>query len=177
MTDRHHLLKAVSRSNIVINMIGAQKETWNFSFRDVHVEIAKRIADATTKAPELERFIHVSAMGANSAAPSQRLRSKAEGDAVVKQICPSVTIIKPGYMIGIEDRFYNYVASLGKSLPFVPLIDGGSTRVQPVYVRDVADAMMQALKDKGTSGKTYTLAGPEIMTCVAQMSSVCGMFV
>ena len=164
ISDRHQLIKAVSRSNIVINMVGAHQETWNFSFRDVHVEIAKRIADATTKAPDLERFIHVSAMGASIDAPSRRLCSKAEGDEVVKQINPSVTIIKPSCMIGIEDRFYNCLASLGKSLPFVPLIDGGNTKVQPVYVRDVADAMMQVLKDKSTSGKTYSLAGPEVMT-------------
>lgn len=164
VTDRQELQKAVSRSNIVINLVGAQMETWNFSFRDVHVEIAKRIADATSKAPNLERFIHVSAMGARSSAPSMRLQSKAEGDEVVKQICPQVTILKPGYMIGIEDRFYSAIATLGKALPFVPLVDGGQTKIQPVYVRDVADAMMQALKDSETSGKTYTLAGPEIMT-------------
>lgn len=164
MTDRQELQKAVSRSNIVINLVGAQMETWNFSFRDVHVEIAKRIADATSKAPNLERFIHVSAMGARSNAPCMRLQSKAEGDEVVKQICPQVTILKPGYMIGIEDRFYSALATLGKALPFVPLVDGGQTKIQPVYVRDVADAMMQALKDSETSGKTYTLAGPEIMT-------------
>lgn len=145
-------------------MVGAQQETWNFSFRDVHVEIAKRIAEATTKAPEMERFIHVSALGAYHSAASRRLRSKAEGDEVVKQICPSVTIMKPGYMIGIEDRFFNNIASLGKYLPFIPLIDGGNTKVQPVYVRDVADAMMQALKDKATQGKTYSLAGPDILT-------------
>lgn len=158
------MIKAVARSNIVINLVGAQKETWNFTFRDVHVEIAKRIAEATNKAPHLERFIHVSAMGAHSSAPSQRLRSKAEGEEVVKQIAPHVTIMKPAYMIGIEDRFYNSIASIGKSLPFIPLIDGGHTKIQPVYVRDVADAIMQVLKDKGTSGKTYTLAGPEVLT-------------
>jgi len=164
ISDREQLMKAVSRSNIVINLVGSQVETWNFSFRDVHVEIAKRIAEAALKAPHLERFIHVSAMGASKDAPSDRLRSKAEGDEVVKQICPDVTIIKPSYMIGYEDRFYNNVAMLGKAFPFVPLVDGGTAKVQPVFVRDVADAIVQCLVDRSTMGKTYNLAGPQIMT-------------
>lgn len=67
-------------------------------------------------------------------------------------------------MIGAEDRFFNTIAMLGKSLPFIPLVDGGDTRLQPVYVKDVSDAIVEALRTQDTCGKTYHLAGPEVIT-------------
>lgn len=82
----------------------------------------------------------------------------------MRSIIPDATIYKLGHMVGTEDRMYNNYAQLAKSLPFIPVIGGGSTRVQPVYVRDVADAVIASLKTKAALGQDYYLAGPEVMT-------------
>ncbi|GMH38510.1 hypothetical protein BSKO_06394 [Bryopsis sp. KO-2023] len=162
--DESKIKHAISQSSVVINLMGAQLETWNFSYNDIHVEAARRVAQIAKASPLVERFIHVSALGADTSASSERLKSKLEGEKQVLEVIPESTVFRPGYIVGIEDRFYNVIASLGKSLPYIPLIDGGATRVQPVYVRDVADALLESLKSKDTCGKTYNLAGPDILT-------------
>eukprot|EP00803_Ostreobium_quekettii_P001733 evm.model.scf_924.6 EVM.evm.TU.scf_924.6 scf_924:37851-40740(-) len=162
--DEDQIRHAISRSSIVINLVGAQMETWNFSFQDVHVDAAQRIARIAAESPNCERLVHVSALGASEDAHSERLRTKAKGDKAVQEAFPDVSILRPSYMIGSEDRLFNNIADLGKNLPFVPLVDGGDTRFQPVYVRDVADAIVEVLKTRDTCGKIYHLAGPEIIT-------------
>lgn len=144
--------------------MGAQSETWNYSYNDIHVDAARRVAEIAAASPLCERFVHVSALGAHESASSMRLKSKAEGEQAVLDALPNATILSPGYMIGIEDRFFNLIASLGKSLPYVPVIDGGDTKVQPVYVRDVAVALIQVLRNYETCGKTYNLAGPNVIS-------------
>ena len=89
---------------------------------------------------------------------------QAEGERIVREILPQATIFKPAQMTGTEDRLLNSYARLAKKFPFIPLIDGGGTRVQPTYVRDVADAIVGSLNYKDTSGNTYYLGGPEVLT-------------
>lgn len=91
---------------------------------------------------------------------------QAEGEKVVREIIPGATIFKPAQMTGVEDRLLNNYAQLAKKFPFIPLIDGGETRLQPTFVRDVADAIVGSLNSKDTAGKTYHLGGPEVLTCV-----------
>ena len=87
-----------------------------------------------------------------------------EGEEVTKKIIPEATIFKAAQMTGVEDRLLNNLAGLAKLLPFIPLVDGGHTKLQPVYVRDVADAIIGSLNSGDTAGKTYHLGGPEVMS-------------
>jgi uncharacterized protein YbjT (DUF2867 family) len=89
---------------------------------------------------------------------------QAAGDKAVRSIIPTATIFKPAHMIGTEDRLYNNFAQLAKKLPFMPLVGGGETRLQPTYVRDVADAVLFSMKSKDTLGQDYHLAGPQVLT-------------
>lgn len=93
-----------------------------------------------------------------------RAKNQAAGDAAVRAILPQATIFKPAHVVGIEDRLTNTYASLAKQLPFIPLVGGGETKLQPTYVRDVADAVTLSLKTKESLGKDYYLAGPEVLT-------------
>lgn len=82
----------------------------------------------------------------------------------MRSIIPNATIFKPAHLVGPEDRLYNNFAQLAKKLPFMPLIGGGETKLQPTYVRDVADAVIHSLKTKESLGKDYYLAGPETLS-------------
>lgn len=89
---------------------------------------------------------------------------QAAGDAAVRSILPFATLFKPAHVVGTEDRLYNTYATMAKQIPFTPLVGGGETKLQPTYVRDVADAVIHSLKTKESLGKDYYLAGPEVMT-------------
>jgi len=162
--DDEFIRHAVSQSNVVINLIGSERETPRFKFQEVHVDIAQRIAQAAADSGVCERLIHTSCLGATLDAPSRRLQTKAEGDAKVLEAFPAATILKPAYMTGVEDRFLNMYTRLLMNMPFLPLVGGGDAKVQPVYVRDVAQAFMEVLKTKDSKGKTYNLAGPKTFT-------------
>ncbi|CAK0735404.1 hypothetical protein CVIRNUC_000575 [Coccomyxa viridis] len=159
-----HIRDAIKRSNVVINVIAKDKETWNFGFEEVNVDIPRRIAKLAAENPLTERFLHFSCIGASKDSASRRLRTKAEGEEAVRSIIPDATIYKLAHMVGTEDRMYNNYAQLAKMLPFIPIFDGGRTKLQPVYVRDVADAVISSLKRKEAVGKDYYLAGPDIFT-------------
>ena len=87
-----------------------------------------------------------------------------EGEKAVRRLLPKATIFKAAHLIGVEDRLFNNYAQLAKKFPLIPLIDGGLNRLQPVWVRDVADGMVNALKDVDAQGKDYYLAGPNTFT-------------
>jgi NADH dehydrogenase (ubiquinone) 1 alpha subcomplex subunit 9 len=156
--------KAISQSDLVINFIGADNETWNYSFEEVHVDIPARLARLAKEAG-VERFLHFSALGASHSAPSRRLRTKAAGeDAVSSEFGDTATIFRPAPITGTEDRLFNRYARMIKALPAMPLIDGGEQRMQPVWVRDVSKAVVNALHTFDSLGKTYDLAGPDVFT-------------
>ena len=94
----------------------------------------------------------------------QTLRAQAAGEAVVREAFPSATIVRPAVLVGVEDRLFNSYARLAKLLP-VLLPDGGAGKLQPVFVRDVAAAIVESLKDRATLGKDIELAGPAVFTC------------
>jgi NADH dehydrogenase (ubiquinone) 1 alpha subcomplex subunit 9 len=168
--DEDAVRRAISRSNVVINMVGSAQETWNYKFEEVHIEWPARLARAIKESGKVERFIHLSCLGAEADAPSRRLRTKAAGEEVVRsELGPISTIFKPAVMTGTEDRLFNMYASMAKRLPIFPLINGGSTRMQPVWVRDVAAAIMNSLKTYDSLGKTYHLAGPDVMSVAEQV--------
>lgn len=109
-------------------------------------------------------MVHVSAIGANADSTSRYARAKAAGEAAVLAAAPSATIMRPSVVFGPEDQFTNRFAGLARISPVLPLIGGGLTKMQPVYVGDVATAIADAVTGKTRPGATYELGGPEVMT-------------
>jgi NADH dehydrogenase len=109
-------------------------------------------------------MVHVSAIGANDRSSSQYARSKAAGENAVRAALPSATIMRPSVLFGPDDAFTNRFAALARLSPVLPLIGGGTTRMQPVYVADVASAIADAVDGKAKAGATYELGGPEVLT-------------
>ena len=110
------------------------------------------------------RMVHVSAIGADENSPSRYARSKAAGEKAVLAAVPSATILRPSVVFGPEDQFTNRFAALPRMSPVLPLIGGGATKLQPVYVGDVATAVADAVDGKTKPGATYELGGPEVLT-------------
>ncbi|CAM4445784.1 NADH dehydrogenase [ubiquinone] 1 alpha subcomplex subunit 9, mitochondrial isoform X1 [Caretta caretta] len=157
--DKDSTRRAVEHSNVVINLVGQEWETKNFSFEDEFVNIPRDIAQVTREAG-VEKLIHISHLNADMKSPSKYLRNKAVGERVVREEFPDAIIMKPAEIFGREDRFFNYYANM-RSFGGVPLIAlGKKTEKQPVYVVDVAKAIISAIKDPDAKGKTYALTGP-----------------
>lgn len=154
--DEAKIREAVSRSNVVINLVGAEKETWNWRFDEVHAKFPGQLARICAETPSVEKFIHVSCLGAASDAPSHRLRSRYEGERAVRAALPSATVVRLGPVVGAEDRFFNRMAALIKGMPRFLLVDGGANRVQPVWIKDVAKGFHNLLAQDGWDGKAST---------------------
>ncbi|KAM3223688.1 hypothetical protein ACQJBY_057194 [Aegilops geniculata] len=163
--DLNSIKTAVAKSNVVINLIGREYETRNYGFEEVNHQMAEQLAMISKEHGGIVRFIQVSALGASASSPSKLLRAKAAGEESVLKEFPEATIMRPATLIGTEDRILNRWAMYAKNWGFLPLFGGGATKFQPVYVVDVAAAIVNSLKDDGTSmGKTYELGGPDIYT-------------
>lgn len=154
--------RAVDGAALVVNLVGILSERRSGDFQRVHVEGAGRIARVATEMG-VERVVHVSAIGADPASPSQYGATKGAGEAAVRQACAGATILRPSYVFGPEDHFFNRFAAMARTSPIMPVI-AGSTRIQPVYVGDVADAVMAALARSDAAGATYELGGPRVWT-------------
>ncbi|KAJ7423129.1 NADH dehydrogenase [ubiquinone] 1 alpha subcomplex subunit 9, mitochondrial [Willisornis vidua] len=156
--DKDSIRRAVEHSNVVINLVGKEWETRNFKFEDEFINIPQSIAQISREAG-VETLIHISHLNANMKSPSKYLRTKAVGEKVVREEFPNAIILKPSEMFGREDRFLNHYANM-RWFGGVPLIALGKKTVkQPVYVVDVAKAIINAIKNPDAKGKTYALAG------------------
>ncbi|XP_068659929.1 NADH dehydrogenase [ubiquinone] 1 alpha subcomplex subunit 9, mitochondrial isoform X2 [Aristolochia californica] len=163
--DENSVKAVMAKANVVINLIGRDYETRNYSFEEVHHVMAEQIAVLAREHGGIARLVQLSCLGASSSSPSRMLRAKAAGEESVLRKFPEATIMKPAVLIGTEDRILNRWAQFAKKWSFLPLIGDGSTKIQPVYVVDVAAAVVASLKDDGTSkGKIYELGGPEVFT-------------
>jgi uncharacterized protein YbjT (DUF2867 family) len=158
-------------ADAVINLVGILYESGAQRFQALHAEAAGALARAAAE-HRVARLIHFSALGANPQSASVYARSKAEGEKRVREAFPEATIIRPSIVFGPEDDFFNRFAQLARISPVLPLIGGGHTRFQPVYVRDVAEAIAVALSDIRAVGTTYEFGGPEIMTLKQVMQLV-----
>ncbi|KAG8579763.1 hypothetical protein GDO81_011041 [Engystomops pustulosus] len=157
--DRDSTRQALQHSNVVINLVGKEWETRNFKFDDVFVNIPKEIATLAQEAG-VEKFIHLSHLNADMKSPSKLLRNKAVGEEAVREAFPEAVILRPAEIYGREDKFLNYYANM-RWFGGVPLISLGQKTVkQPIYVVDVAKAIVNIIKDPDSAGKTYALAGP-----------------
>ncbi|KAI7734859.1 hypothetical protein M8C21_008797 [Ambrosia artemisiifolia] len=152
--DENSIKAVMAKANVVINLIGREYETRNYSFEEISKEHGG-----------IMRFIQVSCLGASKSSPSRMLQAKAAAEESILRELPEATILRPAVMIGTEDRILNPWAQFAKKYNFLPMIGGGSTKIQPVYVADVASAVVAALKDDGSSmGKVYELGGPDVYT-------------
>lgn len=152
---------AVRDSHVVINLVGVLAESGGQTFDAVQAKGAETVAKAAAAAGA--SLVHVSAIGADAESPSRYAKAKAAGEAAVTAAVPSATIFRPSVMFGPEDQFTNRFAALARMSPVLPLI-GGQTKMQPVYVGDVATAIADAVDGKAKPGATYELGGPEVLT-------------
>lgn len=160
--DASQLRRLVAGCDAVINLV-AILHGRPADFDKVHVALPRQLAQACVEAG-VKRLLHVSALGVGEGAPSNYLRSKTAGEAALKaQRGLELTILRPSVIFGAEDRFLNLFASLQKVFPLMPLA-GASARFQPVWVGDVARALVHSLDDRDTIGRTYECAGPQVYT-------------
>ena len=152
---------AMRGASVVVNLVGILTESGAQTFNAVQARGAQTIAEAASRIGA--RVVHVSAIGADENSPSGYARSKAAGERAVLAAVPSATIMRPSLMFGPEDQFTNRFAALARMSPVLPLV-GENTRMQPVYVGDVAAAIAAAVDGKTRPGATYELGGPEVMT-------------
>jgi len=151
--------------DLVINLIAVLQGS-EARFDQVHVQLPKRLAAACVSSG-VGRLIHVSALGvpdgAAAEAPSRYLRSKAAGEAALREAGLDLTLLRPSVVFGAGDSFLNMFAKLQALAPVMPLA-GADARFQPVWVEDVARAIVRCVQDRATAGQTYELAGPEVLT-------------
>ncbi|MSP47792.1 MAG: complex I NDUFA9 subunit family protein [Alphaproteobacteria bacterium] len=163
LRDKDAVAGAVAGADAVVNLVGILYESGRQSFEAIHHQGAGTVAEAAAGAGA-GRLVHVSALGADPASPALYARTKAAGEAAVRAAFPGATIFRPSLVFGPEDGFFNRFAGLARVMPALPLFGGGKTRFQPVYVGDVAEAVLRALADPKTAGATYELGGPTIYT-------------
>ena len=159
--DETVLARLVAGHDAVVNLIAILHGT-EAAFNRVHVELPQKLASACQTAG-VRRVVHVSALGAALDAPSMYQRSKARGEQVLKASALDLTLLRPSVIFGTEDKFLNVFAKLQQIFPVIPLA-GADTRFQPVWVDDVAHAIVQCLQDPQTAGQIFDLCGPDVMT-------------
>ena len=159
--DDAQLAALVAGCDAVVNLVAILHGD-RAAFQRVHVDLPARLARACAVAG-VRRIVHVSAIGVASDAPSHYLRSKAAGEAAVSSSTVPATILRPSIVFGEHDRFLNLFASMQAFAPFVPLA-GADATFQPVWVEDVAAAIVRCLDDDGTAGRSFELVGPRVYT-------------
>jgi NADH dehydrogenase len=161
--DQIAVESAVAGADAVINLVGILYERRHQTFAAVHDRGAQTVA-AASAAAGVGRLVQVSAIGADPHSTADYARSKGAGEAAVRTACPDAVILRPSVVFGPEDGFFNRFAELARISPILPLIGGGGTRFQTVYVGDVADAIAKSVSDPACAGRTYELGGPHVYT-------------
>lgn len=154
--------RAVQGADMVVNCMGILYEKRKNDFAHVHTDLAYWIAKSCAT-HHVSRFVHISALAADRS-ESEYAISKMSGERGVMQAFPAATILRPSVVFGPDDNFFNKFASLAKLVPALPLFGGGRSKFQPVYVEDVANAVIAALKIPVSAGRIYELGGPDVMT-------------
>nr|WP_295235257.1 complex I NDUFA9 subunit family protein [uncultured Brevundimonas sp.] len=164
ITNPADVAQAVRGADAVVNLVGVLHDAGGKrGFDAVHTEAARTIAEAA-KAAGVERLVQISAIGADAASPSAYGRTKAQAEAAVRAVYPDAVILRPSLVFGAGDSFLNRFAAMATMAPALPLIGGGETRFQPVYVGDVAEAIARGVTRADAVGRTYELGGPSLYT-------------
>lgn len=159
--DATQLARVLAGADAVVNLVAILHGS-DAAFGHVHVDLPRTLARVCHE-QGVRRLVHVSALGVGPGAPSRYLRSKTEGEAVLQAAGLDLTLLRPSVIFGAEDRFLNLFATLQALAPLMPLA-GSAARFQPVWVDDVAAAIVRCLDDRGTVGQVYEIAGPTVYT-------------
>ncbi len=170
--DSASLMPLLAEHDAVVNLVAILHGN-QATFEKVHVQLPLELARACDAAGQ-RRIIHISALGASVDSASMYQRSKARGEAVLLSSGLDVSVLRPSVIFGSEDKFLNTFAALQKIFPVIPLA-GSSARFQPVWVEDVATAIVKCLEDKSTIGQTFEACGPEIFT-LRQLVQLAGRY-
>lgn len=163
LSQPESLAGKLDHSYAVINLAGVLYESGRQTFTALHAQGPEQLAKMA-KAVKAERFIHMSALGVDKTMGASYARTKLLGEKAVTAAFPDAVILRPSIIFGPEDNFYNQFARMAALLPALPLIGGGKTRFQPVYVDDVAKAIEACLARNDVRGHIYELGGPQIYT-------------
>ncbi len=161
LRDQASVERALAGADAAINLVGILFESGRQTFAAVQYEGAKRAAEAAAAAG-ITDYLHMSALGADANGEAEYARSKAAAEEAVLAAIPTASILRPSIVFGPEDDFFNRFAAMARLSPVLPLVGGGHTRFQPVYVADVAEAAVKCLTDSACAGKTYELGGPKV---------------
>lgn len=161
-SDAAQVAEVLHGADAAINLVGILYEGGGRKFQDLHVGVSRTIAEACAAADI--RLLQMSALGANPESASDYARTKAEAEMAVREVKPDAIIVRPSVVFGAGDDFLNKFGKMAQTAPVLPLIGGGQTRFQPVYVGDVAAAIAIALGRSDSAGQTYELGGPAVMT-------------
>ncbi|MCP4315887.1 MAG: complex I NDUFA9 subunit family protein [Hyphomicrobiales bacterium] len=161
LRNRESVDRAVSGSDYVVNLVGILFEKGRNNFENVQLSGARAVAEACRA--EGISLTHGSAIGADSASRSDYARTKGRAEEIVREVVPDATIVRPSIVFGPEDEFFNKFAEMARFSMFLPLIGGGTTKFQPVYVGDVAEAIAKSVDGSIEPGRTLELGGPEIL--------------
>jgi NADH dehydrogenase len=153
--------RAIVGADAVFNLVGILTETGPQTYRAIHVEGARRVALAAQHHGVM-RLIHISALGASLTSPAISDRTKAEGEEAVRAVFPQATIVRPSLTYGEDDHFFSMFAAMIRGSPVLPLIGGGTTKFQPVFVGDMTAGLLELLARSETAGKTYEFGGPQV---------------
>jgi len=167
--DYDQVEAACEGAGTVINLVGILFETSEQTFHKTQYVGARNVAHAA-KMQGATNMCHVSAIGSADASLSTYARTKGWGESAVRAVFPDAAILKPSVVFGPEDNFFNQFANF--PLPFLPLVGGGHTKFQPVYVEDVADAITKCVTTPAGKGKTFELGGPDVMSFKEIMGKV-----
>ena len=155
--------RAVQGADAVVNLVGIMNESGRQNFSVLHNFGARAVAEAT-RAAGIQTLVHQSAIGADAKSESLYARTKALGEAAVLETVPNAVILRPSIVFGPEDKFFNRFGDMARISPFLPLIGSGATKLQPVFVADVAEAIARAVEGQLAGGTIYELGGPEVKT-------------
>jgi len=172
VTNVEQVAAAVAGADAVINLVGLLYEAPGRSFKAVHVDGARHVAEAAAAAGATA-LVQMSAIGADLDGPSLYAKTKAQGEQAVREAFPAATILRPSIVFGPDDSFFNRFAQLAQFTPVLPLFGGGEQRFQPLYVGDLSAAIANALDDKAARGRTFELGGPRTYSFKELMQLVC----
>jgi NADH dehydrogenase len=157
------LRRALDGADVAINLVGVLAEGGRQGFQAVHAMGARNVA-AAARAQGVARLVQMSAIGADDASPSKYARTKAMGEAAAREVFPGAVVVRPSIVFGAGDAFFNRFAAMAQLSPVLPLIGGGHSRFQPVYVGDVAQALALVAGAAEAEGRTYELGGPGVFS-------------
>ena len=159
VSNKASIERALEGADAAVNLVGILHERGRQSFEKTQRDGARNVAEVAA-ATGVSRLVHISAIGADENSKSRYARTKAEGETAVREAMPDAVILRPAVVFGPEDGFLNRFASLALKSPFLPSIDGGKTRMQPIYAGDIAEAITAAVTHPDAAGRTYELGGP-----------------